>query len=144
MGFFRVVMGKKKVLGKIFPLLPESAHGFTPPAHHKKADHHSFLVLFLPGKTVCAFCEEESPTTPPSTVTPSTRLPWGLVLIWGLEKTCIRASIFVKPYRHHGLLLKTPHTEAAQNHLTWCHCWCELPTCLVVCPRPFCSVHELG
>jgi len=45
--------------------------------------------------------------------------------------------------RHHRLLPKTPDTEAAQNRLTWCYSWCELPTCLVVCPRRVESwVHE--
>ena len=45
------------------------------------------------------------------------------------------------PPRHPGLLPKTPHTEAAQNRLAWCYCWRELPTCLIVCPRPFCFVN---
>ena len=65
-GFFWVVPGRMSVFG----ILPESAQGFTHPAHHEIADYLSFLVLFSPWKTVCAFCREEAPTPPPSTVTP--------------------------------------------------------------------------
>ena len=60
-GFFWVVPGKMSVFG----ILPESAQGFTHPAHHEIADYLSFLVLFSPCKAVCAFCQEEAPTPPP-------------------------------------------------------------------------------
>jgi len=68
-GFFWVVTGKMSVFGTLSPLLTESAHGFTDPTHHEIAD--SFLVLFPPGNTMCAFCKEEVPTPPPSAVTPN-------------------------------------------------------------------------
>jgi len=83
------------VFGTLSPLLPESAHGLTHVAHHKITDHLSFLVLFSRCKTVCAFCQEEAPTPPPPR--PSHWLPGDLVLIRGLEKTCVRASIVAKP-----------------------------------------------
>jgi len=47
-------------------------------------------IVLSPGKTVCAFCEDETSSLP---LGRRTRLPWDLVLIRGLKR---RASIVAK------------------------------------------------